>query len=75
MTIAKPRWWEYIIMEDVDGVGVVTGFKEGTPQDIIDEYFEYLDGVGAEFHGSITDPVGVHDGYLVCDTCRIIERH
>ena len=43
MTIAKPRWWEYIIMEDADGVGVVTGFKEGTPQDIIDEYFEYLE--------------------------------
>lgn len=43
MTMATPRWWGYIIMEDADGVGVVTGFKEGTPQDIIDEYFEYLE--------------------------------
>ena len=36
---------EYVILEDVDGVGVVTGFKEGTPQDIIDEYFSYEETV------------------------------
>ena len=39
--IAKPRWWKYVIIEDVNGVGVVKGFEEGTPQEIIDEYHEY----------------------------------
>ena len=28
------------MLEDVNGVGVVKGFVEGTPQDIIDEYNE-----------------------------------
>ena len=38
MTIEEPRWWKYVLLEDVNGVGVVKGFVEGTPQDIIDEY-------------------------------------
>ena len=28
--IAEPRWWKYVILEDVNGVGVVKGFEEGT---------------------------------------------
>ena len=40
MTIEEPRWWKYVLLEDVNGVGVVKGFVEGTPQDIIDEYNE-----------------------------------
>ena len=38
MTIEEPRWWKYVLLEDVNGVGVVKGFVEGTHQDIIDEY-------------------------------------
>ena len=41
MTIAEPRWWRYVLLEDVDGVGFVRGFVEGTPQDIIDKYKGY----------------------------------
>ena len=37
MTIAEPRWWRYVLLEDVDGVGFVRGFVEGAPQDIIDD--------------------------------------
>ena len=40
MTIEEPRWWKYVLLEDVNGVGIVKGFVEGTPQDIIDEYNE-----------------------------------
>ena len=39
--MAEPRWWKYVILEDVNGVGVVKGFEEGTSQEIIDEYHEY----------------------------------
>ena len=38
MTVEEPRWWKYVLLEDVNGVGIVKGFVEGTPQDIIDEY-------------------------------------
>ena len=31
-----------MILRDVDGVGVVEGFRDDTPQDIIDEYNEYV---------------------------------
>ena len=41
MTIAEPRWWRYVLLEDVDGVGFVRGFVEGTPQDIINKYKDY----------------------------------
>lgn len=38
MTISEPIWWEYIVLEDVDGVGLVKGFKKDTPKEIIDAY-------------------------------------
>lgn len=34
----KPTWWEYIIIEDKDGVGIVKGFRKDTPKEIIEDY-------------------------------------
>lgn len=38
MTVKIPIWWRYVILKDVDGVGIVEGFIEGTPQEVIDQY-------------------------------------
>ena len=38
MTIAEPRWWRYVEYKVVDGYPVMTGFRKGTPKEIIEEY-------------------------------------
>lgn len=38
MVMKEPIWWEYIVMEDVDGVGFVKGFKKDTPPNVIKAY-------------------------------------
>lgn len=38
MTIDKPKWWEYAIIEDVGGVGIVKGLSKNTPSDIVKEF-------------------------------------
>lgn len=38
MSIEEPIWWRYVKLKEVDGVGFVKGFVDGTPQDVIEEY-------------------------------------
>lgn len=38
MTIVKPKWWKYAVIEDVGGVGIVKGLTKDTPSDIVMEF-------------------------------------
>lgn len=40
--IPTPTWWKYVVIEDVDGEGIVKGFKKNTPKEVIKEYKEYV---------------------------------
>lgn len=38
MTIARPKWLDYAVYEDHQGIPVLIGFKKDTPKEIIDAY-------------------------------------
>lgn len=42
MTIETPSWWEYAVIDDADGVGIVKGFKKDVPKDVLKEYKAYM---------------------------------
>lgn len=45
MVMPVPEWWGYARLEDVEGVGVVKGFKKGTPKKVLENYKEYVKGI------------------------------
>lgn len=40
MTIEEPIWWEYVILEDANGVGIIKGLSKDAPSDVIDSFRE-----------------------------------
>lgn len=38
MTMKEPRWLQYAEFELINGFPMMTGFKKGTPKEIIEEY-------------------------------------
>ena len=45
MVMPVPDWWGYAVLEDVEGVGIVKGFKKDTPKKVLESYKEYVKGI------------------------------